>query len=550
MVGGLLFGQSLQEPALPETLPLVADGFFPTLVESPLLRGAYNARSYGGTGNGVGPDNRLQTATDIFPYEQAASNFYERNPGVFANMDRALGVFLPYDAWTLESERLRHTALTFDANLGILTRSFSPDLATIKAGPLYFDLLYLGAGAIWSDYNGNNGPQKTDGFISNVNMGVRGLLRITDTIYFSLAAQLMYLPGTNEFAFSLGNGTGSAFVANLSYGDSIGPWSVTFSDNFIGRPGINFVAHTSEPGSEQAGRYYYGIRQSSARNGNFYTQNGAFFSNKVGFSASRLVLGGQWRFWSQLYHTDFWQTFDFTNHGQREHLGLALGYEGSIIPFAPRFNYDAYTFDKFNSIRHQIGVQFTGRLTENINWTGGVGYGFATGSTSKNSKSNRFFWNMQFNHTITARTLHSLAFGEGFFTNDYSNDALTARYLNYRITHSFARNLQATVFAQISDRENTVSVGSLEGGNSTSRAGGGATLTYQPLDFTSINAQAVYNTSLKPANTYDYWVWRISINQQLGMRLTGNIFYQYLENSFGQTSFSEHAIGVSLRRYF
>lgn len=549
MVGGSLFGQPLQEPALPESLPLVADGFFPTLVESPLLRGAYNARSNGGAVNGVGPDNRLQTATGIFPYEQSTSNFYERNPGVFANMDRALGVFLPHDAWTLESERLRHTALTFDANMGLLTRSFSPDLATIKAGPLYFDLLYFGIGAIWSDYNGNNGPQKTDGFISNVNTGVRGLLRITDTIYFSLAAQLMYLPGTNEFAFSLGNGSGSALVANLSYGDSIGPWSVMFYDNFSGRPGINFLPHTTEPGSDQAGRYYYGIRQSSSRTGNFYTQGGAFFSNRIGFSASRLVLGGQWRFWSQLNHVDFWRTFDFTNHSQREHLGLALGYEGSIIPFAPRFYYDAYSFDKLKSIRHQFGVRFTGRLTENINWTGGAGYGFATGSGSRNSRSG-FLWHMQFSHTITAKTLHSLAFGEGFFANDYSNDAFTTRYLNYRISHSFARNLRASVFAQISDRENTYSVGSIEGGNSTSRAGGGATLTYQPLDFTSINASAVYNTSLKPANTYDYWVWRLSINQQLGMRLTGNIFYQYVENSSGPGSFSEHAIGVSLRRYF
>lgn len=537
------------EPELPGALPPVSAGFFPTQAETPLLRGAANARS--GYSNGyTGPDIRAQTATDLFPYEDQSPNFYQRNP-IFHRMDQVLGVFAGQNSVTTESDRMRHAALTFSANSGLLTRTFSPDLATLKAGPLAFDLLYIGAGAVWSDYNGiqNYKSGQGDGFVSYINLGLRGYMRLTDTIHLAAAAQLIYLPGTNELAFGMGYGSGNSLGVTLNYSDTWGAWDVMFSDRFVGRPGLNFYARTTEDGSDRAGRYWYGIQQSNSyTQSNFFNNNGAFFGNTVQFAASRLVLGGRWRFMSQIDHSDFWRTFDFVGHAQREHLGLAMGYEGSVIPFAPRFTYDVYSSDRMKSFRHLFALTLTGRITENIDWGGSVGYGFATGATRGWDK---FLWSMRLNQALTARTQHSLSFGENFFLNDYTNDSLSARFAGYQLSHGFARNLTMSLLAQVSDRESYASTGSTSSGISTSRVGGGIRVSYQPLDFTSINASIFHDESLKPVGVFDRWISRVSINQQLGMRLTGSLFYQYLENNGSGTSqFSEHAIGFTLRRYF
>ena len=536
-------------PAYATTLLPEAGGYFPTTGEYPLLRGAANSRTGGVEGN-IGPDLRMQTATDLFPYQDPVPNFYQRHPGLFRNMDHLLGVFTPNDAWTLESRELRHTALTMDANTGFLTRSFSPDLAMVKMGPLYFDLLYIGAGVVWSDFNGRqNFPSgQGDGLVSYIDMGFRGLFRITDTIYLSAAGQLMYLPQSHELAFGLGYGNQAALGIDLFYGDTWGEWDVSFTSSFFGRPGLNFYTDTYNDGNDRAGRYWFGMQQRRANPTSRFANDGrgAFFGNTVAFNASRLVLGGSWRFWSSLRHSDFWQGFDFDNHGKREQLSLVLGYEGSIIPFAPRLSYDMYSFDGFESLYHQFMLGLTGRLTENINWAGNAGYLFNTGNSTQ---FGRFLWNMNLTHNLTARTRHTLSFGETFFANDVTNEALTSRYLSYGVSHHFARNMQFSIFAQVSDRENAI-VGRVNTPDASERAGGGATLTYQPLDFTSISASILHDTSLKPSNLYSRWVSRLSISQQLMMRLTGTISYQY-EESYGRGgSFTEHMIQLGLRRYF
>lgn len=546
------------EPILPQagspehatTLLPEAGGYFPTAGEYPLLRGAANSRSGGVEGN-IGPDLRMQTATDLFPYQDPELNFYQRHPGLFRNMDHLLGVFTPNDAWTIESRELRHTALTLDANTGFLTRSFSPDLAMIKMGPLYFDLLYVGAGVVWSDFNGRqNFPSgQGDGLVSYIDLGFRGLFRLTDTIYLSAAGSMMYLPQSNELAFGLGYGNQASLGVDLFFGDTWGEWDVSFTSNFFGRPGLNFYVDTQNDGYDRAGRYWFGMQQSRANpTSRFANDRGVFFGNSVAFNASRLVLGGSWRFWSSLRHTDFWQGFDFDNHGKREQLSLVLGYEGSIIPFAPRLSYDMFSFDGFETLYHQFMLGLTGRLTENINWAGNAGYLFSTGGSNQ---TGRFLWNMNLTHNLSARTRHTLSFGEAFFANDVVNEALISRYMNYGVHHDFARNLQLSIFAQVSDRENVISgAGRVNNVSATERAGGGATLTYQPLDFTSISASILHDTSLKPSNLYSRWVSRVSVSQQLMMRMIGTLTYQYEESGGPQASFTEHVIQFGLRRYF
>ncbi len=261
-----------------------------------------------------------------------------------------------------------------------------------------------------------------------------------------------------------------------------------------------------------------------------------------------MVFGGGGRFWSTAKHVDFWRSFDFTNHGQREQLSLVIGYEGSIIPFAPRLSYNAYTFDRFRSLYHQFGLNLNGRLTENISWNSNVGYLIKSGA---GGKQNNFLWRVGLTHQITSKTSQSISIGETLFVNDYSNDAVTARYASYAINHSFTRQFRAGFFVQISDRLSYIANSNANSTvPSTSTAGGGATLTYQPLDFTSINAAIIHSESLHPANTYNNWVSQLSLNQQLSMRLTGTLMYQYQDSSGLQNHFTEHMVVLGLRRYF
>jgi hypothetical protein len=548
-----------QEPLLPggqasthePTLLLLPDGagYFPTEGEFPLLRGAANSRTGGVEGN-IGPDLRMQTATDLFPYEEPVPNFYQRHPHIFRNLDHLLGVFTPNDAWTVESQEMRNKSLTLDANTGFLTRSFSPDLAMVKMGPMYFDLLWVGAGAIWSDYNGDRAfaPGDDDGVISYVDLGFRGLFRLTDTIYLSAAGMLMYLPHNNSLAFGLGYGNQASLGIDLFFGDTWGDWDVSFTSYFFGRPGLNLYVDSWNDGYDRAGRYWFGFQQLRANPTQSFANEGrgAFFGNTVAFNASRLVFGGAWRFWSRLSHTDFWQGFDFDNHSTREQLSLILGYEGSILPFAPRLSYDLWSFDGFDSLLHQFMVGFTGRVTENINWAGNVGYLFSTGATRE---MQRPLWNMTFQHNITARTNHWVSFGESFLANEVVDEALTSRFLSYGVNHNFARNLRLSLFAQVSDRENVLH-GRVGGDDAVERAGGGLTLTYQPLDFTAISASFIGDSALKPAGLSDRWLSRIQITQQLSMRLTGTLLYQYEERHGRAAGFTEHMVQLGLRRYF
>ena len=401
---------AIVEPPLP-VAPLVEEqGYFPTLAESALLRGSNDARAIGGGLLSVeeGPDLSAQIATDIFPYEDAQPNFYQRNPGIFKPIDQSLGWMTPRDGLTFEADSYDNTSVTMDARLGILTRQFSPELAMIKAGPLYFDLLWVGAGITWSDFAGNRdfdkiiGNRNGDGATAFIDLGIRGLIRFTDTLYLSVIGNLMYLPYENEFAIRFGSGRDAGLTTRLNYSETVAGWDVLLYSEFLGRPGLNWYGQGEMGESDRAGRYFYGFQTSGAAN-EFYNENYAFFSNRIGLSANRLVFDNQWRLNIAVDHTDYWRTFNFEDHTKREHAGISLGYEGTVIPFAPRISYDIYSYDGYDSLWHRAYLDLTGRLTENITWISRVGYSFATGSRRE---LDQFLWQIGLDHTITKNTMH------------------------------------------------------------------------------------------------------------------------------------------------
>lgn len=541
---------SVVEPPLPTR---VESGYFPTLGESALLKGGFNSRSLGqGLNMQDGPDLGQQISQGIFPYVDSEPDFYQRNQGFFKPINQTLGVFTPHDAWTKQFNELDNTSLTLDGNLGVLTRQFSPDLAQFKAGPLYLDVLWLGGGILWSDYNGDRtftspsgSRNRGDGTLAYVNVGIRGLLRLSDSLYLTAVTNLMYFPFDNRIALRFGNG-GAGLLSRLNYSKTIGDWDILAYDQFQGRPGLNFFGDGNINGSDRAGRYFYGYQTNGPSN-EFYNQNYVLLNNKLALNASRLVFDNQWRLWLAADHNDFWRSISFDNHSQREHIGAALGYEGSSIPFAPLFTYDVFSYNKFETLYHRTYLNLKGRLTENLSWQGRFGYLYTTGS---GIQYDRFLWQMGLTHALTQNTSHTLTFGQNVFDSPVTNESFVGRFVNYSIDQRLTSRLSLRAFAQYTESETVLP--SLQTRN---RIGTGISIRYQPLDFTQLMASVVYtqidhSTSGALADS-NRWRYRVDASQQLGLRLTGHLFYQYEDYSTVSTmSFSEHVIGLSLRRYF
>jgi hypothetical protein len=549
------YSQDLPEGGSGVSSAAVEQGYFPTLAEESLLRGPYNSRSNGlGLSDEEGPDRRAQIATDVFPYQDQDPNFYQRNASLFRPIDHVFGLGTHFDAATYEFNSLDNTSLTLDARAGFLNRQFTPELAMVKAGPLYLDVLWLGTGIVWSDFNGaqnqqdqRGGKNTGDGTTGYVELGLRGLLRFTDTIYLSVIGNFIYLPFENELTLQFGSGRDAALLTRFNYSETFGAWDVLLYDEFQGMPGLNWYGQASRDGLDAAGRYSFGF-QSSGRTNQFFNRDFVYFTNEVGFNATRLVFDNQWRFGFEISHRDFWRTFSFENHGKREHIGLWLGYEGSNIPFAPRISYDLLSFDGYKSLWHRFFLQLTGRLSENVMWQSHLGTAFTSGVVSRNATP--LLWDVRLDHTLTVNTTHWLMFGENIYDNDTVNQSLLSRFISYGVDQRLGRRVHATAFVQFADSES--SLNNVNIGQNNERLSAGLTMRYAPLDFTYFVATAMYERrgQKSPSNDSDRWLYRLEATQQLGMRLTASLYYQYEDYENASTPFTEHALGLSLRRYF
>ncbi len=551
---GMALGWTLllpaQEPMLP-VQPSEPSGFFPTLNDMSVLRSQDYARSLGRAQIPEldGPDGRLQTATDLFYYQDGIDpNFYQTHSRYFAPVDDVLGVFTPQDALTYELESFDNTALTLDSRISALTRRYSPEQAHVKLGLLSFDLLWLGAGVVYTDFYGDRQYKgdNDDGWSGFVELGMRGSLRLTDTIHLTAIANLMYLPFENRLALRFGNYNEPSLLARLNWSESYGPWDLLLYNEFRGLMGVNLYADAQTLEEDRYGRYFYGFRE-NARSNEFQNDELALFYNRVGFKANRPVFDEQWRYSFEVDHTDYWHTWDFDDHFKRERLSTWLGYEGSLIPFAPRFIYDLISIDGFNSLWHRLAAEFTGRITENLNWRGMAGYRYTTGTTRE---SDGFVWEGALDHHLTRNTWHSISVGENFHDNELFPEVLASRFARYTINHRIDKTFYIRAFAQFANNETI-----MDDLDERDRWSLGASLIYNPLDFTSIIGTVMYE-SLDQLNRStqdddaDRWIYRLELQQQLGFRLTGRLFYQFEDRQATSNNFTEHLAGMSVRRFF
>jgi hypothetical protein len=425
----------------------------------------------------------------------------------------------------------------FDTRIPFVSQRFVPDQAHLKAGPFYFQALWVGTGVLYSDYNGPAvfQPGQEPGWLSYVNLGFRLAGRITPSLYVTAQGQVIYLFRDNELGFRAG--TSGAPLASIDYRTGWGAWDIhAFADFRTG----NMLNMFNEEAIERAGRYSFGFA-GRYDNGLVYDP---FLYTRVGLEASTLATT-DWRLTLAADRTDFFYVGNDRrddDHAARNHAGVLLGAEPARIRFTPWASYDFYSLDSIDNIYHTFYTGGSGRLSENVVADGRAGYFLS--SNDLNGRES-WLWNIGLRHRITDRTSHGVRFGQDFFMNDFTVDTVVGDFFRYYIAHEFSDRLRLQAFAQWSSGEYLS--GEFDGGEFESRLYG-INLYYDISR--RLRASLGYleenRTSTKNDLQYDRSVFQARLDARLGERSTGYLLYQHTDNRF----FYEDLYMVGLRRYF
>ncbi|MBL9151149.1 MAG: hypothetical protein JNK37_01620 [Verrucomicrobiales bacterium] len=523
-------------------VPTWSDGYFPTLDDKIYLGDRETMR--GAFRNQIGPDFRSQVAAGMVgvPYDEEPDSFYDRNAFFYGPLDSFLGYMRPeYGGNVYEFEHLNGAFTSFDARWPYFTTTLDPDKAHFKAGPLYLDVLSIGAGVVWSDYDGPRQfePGEEDGWLGYTSMNLRAYLRLTERFFISASGRIIYLPGVNEVGFRVGAGDGGLGAhVKFGYDFEVGNWDVFVYDLFRAFHYANLYSSADAEAIESAGRYRFGIADAVDRTDEFFNHDAGGFSNIVGIKAAS-PFGSNWRKEVEADHTDYWNGYDFSQHNRRDHLGAMVGYTGDRIPFSPYARYDVDSFDGFDSHFHRVYGGIRGRISENVVMTGGAGYFW---SMDRNPDHDSILWDLGLVHRINSRARHSIHGGQNFFTNDLIAEYTLAEYLRYNFAYSFSTRLRGDLFAQWSTHEGVSSFG----GGSQEQYGAG--VSYFPWDYTHLRA-SIYQQRSHRSYTDDVdqrLVIKAESNHRLWSRTTLELFYKFEDAE----RFDEHMTGAEIQRHF
>lgn len=424
----------------------------------------------------------------------------------------------------------------FRGDLPLVTRRFDPEEAHFKAGPFYFQALWVGAGVLYSDYHGPRvfAPDEEDGWLSFASFRFRMAARLGPSLYLTADGELIYLFGENELGFHTGF-AGRPF-ASLVYETEVGSWDLRAYAEF--GTGSFYDMFGSEA-YERAGRYSFGFL-GRYDEGIVYDP---FLYTRVGAEASTLV-DPDWRLTLSADHSDYWYVGDDRgeDHWAREHAGVLVGAEPDRVPFTPWFSYDVYSVDYFDSAYHRLYGGGSGRLSENVFFDGRAGYLFTTNdSTERNS----WLWNIGLRHRINERTTHGVRFGQDYFMNDYSIDSTVSSFLHYYITHEITERLRVHAYAQWSNDE--FLTGPFVGGEYESELYG----VWLRYDFTdrllvSVGYFEEERRSTKTGGEFDRSLFEARLDARICERSTAYLLYQHEDTDL----YYEDLYMAGVRRHF
>lgn len=425
----------------------------------------------------------------------------------------------------------------FEGDLPLFSRDFNSDEAHLKVGPFYFQALWVGAGILYSDFQGDRSFRagEEDGWLSYANFRFRMAAELSPSLYMTVNGELIYLFEQNQLGFRTGV-SGRPF-AEIAYEGQAGSWEYRLYALF----GTGSVSDLfGEDAYDRAGRYSFGfLGYEDGRNGLVYDP---FLYTRVGVEASTPT-SPDWRLTLSADHTDYWWLGDDRNdeHSARERVGARYGAQPNRVPFTPWVSYDLFSNDYFDTLYHTIYAGGSGRLSENVQFDGRFGYYW---TSEKVTDRDHWLWNVGLRHQINARTVHGVRFGQDFFMNDFSIDSSVSNFVHYYITHELTDRVRLHGYAQWSNDE--LLSGPLVGGE-YDRELYGFRISYEVSD--RISTDLGYRIEYRePSDSrgYERSIFDANLNARIGLRTTGYLRYQHEDSDF----YYEDLYMAGVRRHF
>lgn len=364
-----------------------------------------------------------------------------------AGVDPAGAYAYRYDGMVPMGDPAYYDSVSYetDVHIPFISRKFRPEDAHLKAGPVYFQALFVEAGVLYSDYHGPKAfrPGDEDGWLSYSSLRFRLAAQISPSLYLTADGEIIYLFGENELGFR-SSGLGGPF-ARLTYERQYGRWDFrAYAEFGTG----SFYDQYREEAYERAGRYRFGF---TGRNDDDLFSD-PYLYTRVGVEASTLT-SPDWRLTFVADHTDYWHVGNRDRddeHWAREHVGVRYAAEPHRVPFTPWFSYDGYSDDYFETMYHRFYVGGSGRLSQNVFFDGRAGYLLVDDDFRDHD---RFLWSIGLRHRINERTTHGVRFGQDFFMSEFSIDTVVSNFAQYYVTHRVSDRFRLHGFVQWTEDE-------------------------------------------------------------------------------------------------
>ena len=290
-----------------------------------------------------------------------------------------------------------------------------PTNAVLQAGPFFVQLNEVDAGLLVSDNVNLTSKNAEWGAIAELRMRLSAILQISPTWRLVVSGSIIYLPFENEFGVEgFGVRDGLGFIADekfepvtrmqLVYNSRWGHWDVQAVDHFRVRyVTINgdynaFTRGMIQPegvhAEDTAGRYVFGNgttipEQNIDRRQDDFVDVRTFLQleNLIAGTATRL-LPTETRALFGASHSDFWYHGSWDNGTNTVGATNGLGFSATSVDrvfaafrneresmrFKPYLFYDAYRYNYDPDWTHQLGVGFSGPITENMFFRAEGGY--------------------------------------------------------------------------------------------------------------------------------------------------------------------------------
>lgn len=466
------------------------------------------------------------------PHALEEIDVYSNRPEMYHRIDDYMTPLVPGEAMYHIPTDTGLTTVSGSSGLW-LTRSFNPNDAEVKAGPLYIDVYSLELIGLYSDITGPFAETlPDDGFIASVGLTVRGLLKISQRTFLEATGTLYYVPTEGDVGFFFGGG-GGTFV-RFEHQTQIGNWDILFFDVFdVFHPLSQLLSDVGNSASALSGRYRLGYEY--AFTDQPFSDEYLYFRNIVGVTATTMLTENL-RLRLGYDHLDTWQTNDFEHGTQMEHFGAGLFYDSPDLWFMPWATYDLYFYEGFEDPRHQFLLGATFPFSRSLVAFARAGY------TWDENWDGSFLWDVYVHHRIDSAWSQSAGVGYTYQLSPIGDDFLGYN-ARYSLSYAPGDRFSAGAFVQW-------------GGNDlvgSEQWVAGATATQVLTSRTSAQGSIFY---LQDENDFgfasDAWIYRAELLHSLSRTISMRLTYQLTDYDANtdNTSYDENLFMMTLTKYF